>query len=348
MLFMMYNLYSKSKKPDKEFKKMIDKEMQIAKKIGIKTMTVESNFSDFRVGDYMDVWNSKNYKYLVDSAHKNGIKVFLYTIIGEVAKHSKVYQKYHKKWAIRGPLNLRYSGFNSIMLQGIAYEKDDEFATFVFCPGSNWKKYFLKQIFEVVDKYDLDGIYIDRLSYRINCRDKRHGDKNHFKEEVLKIVEEVSKGLKKRKKEFMAVDLFGKPSVRFPDKIVEKYLDLADYILIEIVPGPGIDMENNPLQKFYAYFAAKAIWKSRKLIKIITKRLVPNLYNSLSISKDPKRVENIINCLKSYGQTKIVTFSVDFTNKEIFDSVSKVAKKTKTGLCFVSGRKKLSEMIMDK
>jgi hypothetical protein len=333
MLYIMYQRYSKSKGKDKKFRERIDRDVDVARKLGVKRMTMEANFRDFRIGDYDEVWSPENYKYLVESAHKRGIEVYVYVVIGEVATHSKVYKKYRDEWTLKWLLGQEYSGFNSVMLQDVAYDRDDLFQTNIFCIGSPWRELLIKQLISHVDKYNLDGVYIDRVCYRIRCRDKRHGGREHFNEGIPIFLRKLSKELKERKKKMMVVDVNIKPSASYPDEITREYVKIADSVLLEVI-SKEFDIQRGIAYLIYSLFGARVIWRLRHLIKHFTGRMATYFYNN-SISVDPKKFMGYIKSLKELGAKDIIIFSASSQDPKGFNVICDVAKKTNTSICFV-------------
>ena len=340
--FLLYHTYSTSKKRDKEFEKHIDENMEIAKKIGVDRIIVEDNFRDFRVGDYEDVWHPENYRYLVDSAHKRGMEVYLYVVIGEVATHSDVYKEYKDKWAVKGFLGREYCGFTSIVYQGVGYEKEHDHITKVFCIGSEWRKHLLKQALSVMDKYGLDGVYVDRVCYRINCNDKRHGEKGHFNRGIILFLRDLSKELKKRGKKMIVVDPTVKPSSIFPDDVVREYVRISDSVLLEVFPKPMSGDMQGLVQKFYAYFGGQALWHSRHLVRPIARRVTEGLFR-MKFTMDSERLTNCVNNLRKLGAKDITIFSLSNNNPESFKDVCETVNRTGASICFVT-TKKLSDI----
>jgi hypothetical protein len=341
--FMLYHQYSMSKKRDKDFEKAIDKDMKLAKKIGIKKLIVEDNFKDFRVGDYKEVWCPENYIYLVDAAHKNGIEIYLYVVIGEAATHSELYKKYSSDWAVRGLFGRQFAGFASICYQGFAYGEGHDYISKVFCMGTEFRKYFVKEIVSVMDRYKLDGIYLDRLNWRIDCTDKRHGGEGHFDNGMIPFLEEVSGEVKKRKKKLFVVDVPMKPSAIYPDDIVRKYLELADHVLLEVMIYDKHRIKGLT-QRLASYFIIDIVHKFRDRVRSLAKKVVEMIFSTDTVS-NPDKIVKYVQALEKMNAKDISIFMANTSTPKGFNAVYEAAKRTGASICFMTGSKKLSDVI---
>jgi hypothetical protein len=334
--FMLYHMYSTSKKPDKDFKKTIEDEMKLAKKLKIKRVIIEDNYKDFRIGDYDDVWNEDNFRFLIREAHENGIKVYPYVVLVEVATHSNVYLKNRDKWKVRGRFGMELHGFFSL-IHGHIYSPEQDHMSALFCPASGWGDYLVDKVKYLLDNFDVDGIYIDRIDYRLNCRNRNHGEKGHFVEGVVDLVTKIADEVHKKK----GCKLIVNESRIKTDDYLKKCIKLSDSVLIEALPN---DFPNaTKKMKLYVYFAPRIVWKIKDKIRSPLKNFIRNYYFKPGMF-DEGRMEYLIKRRRDIGAKDITLFSQSH-NEEGFNTICHTAKKLGTSICIATGERKLKDVV---
>lgn len=333
--FMLYHMYSTSKQPDENFKKLIKEEMKLAKKLKIKRIIIEDNYKDFRTGDYKEVWNDENFKFLIKEAHKNGIKVYPYVVLVEVATHSNVYLKNRDDWRVRGRFGMELHGFFS-MIHSHIYSPEQDHMSALFCPASGWGDDLVDKVGYLLDEFNVDGIYIDRIDYRMNCRNLDHGGKGHFVKGVIDLVTKISDEVHKKKGRKLIVN----ESCIKTDETLKKCIGFSDTVLIEALP---YDFPNTSFKmKLYVYFAPRIVWKIKDRMRTPLRRIIKNYYFKPGMF-DERRMEYLVKRRKDIGAKDITLFSQSH-NKEGFNTICKAAKKTNISICIATGDKKLKDV----
>jgi hypothetical protein len=335
--FLLYHTYTTSKKRDKKFEDAIDRDMDVARKLGVKHIIVEDYYDKLRVGDYLKTWNDDNFRYMINAAHRNGMKAHLYLDLLEVDTKSKVHKEHEKEWSAKDYFGLRFYGFSTVFLPHL-FNENQQVRSKIFCLTKGRQDYILEQVNQLFENFGIDGIYIDRLDYRVKCRDKRHGSKNHFEDGISEALIRLSKLVHKRGGRFIVND----SCMKVIDKQLRDGIKHSDYVQTEVLPTE-LNLRGW-LVLFYCHFFEKLVWKLRNHIKGLTKYIMIKKFYSAKNMTDPKWITYLVKRLKIAGAKKVTIFSQNCTETG-FRAVCEVAKKTNSSVTFITGNDKLAEAV---
>ena len=130
-------------------------------KAGVRYVVLHSTFS--RAEGYGIIGDPKEFQAIVDRFHANGVKVLVYYGY----EYPTIMPDWNEKWRdylIRTPKGGAEGGWQAETHR--AYQS---------CYKSGWAKDVEENIYEIVDRYNLDGIYTDGMYIPWECANERHG-----------------------------------------------------------------------------------------------------------------------------------------------------------------------------
>lgn len=130
-------------------------------KAGVRYVVLHSTFS--RAEGYGIIGDPKEFQAIVDRFHANGVKVLVYYGY----EYPTIMPDWNEKWRdylIRSPRGGAEGGWQAETHR--AYQS---------CYKSGWAKDVEENIYDIVDRYGLDGIYTDGMSIPWECANERHG-----------------------------------------------------------------------------------------------------------------------------------------------------------------------------
>ena len=130
-------------------------------KAGVRYVVLHSTFS--RAEGYGIIGAPKEFQAIVDRFHANGVKVLVYYGY----EYPTIMPDWNEKWCdylIRSPRGGAEGGWQAETHR--AYQS---------CYKSGWAKDVEENIYDIVDRYGLDGIYTDGMSIPWECANERHG-----------------------------------------------------------------------------------------------------------------------------------------------------------------------------
>lgn len=327
--FAMYHVYSMKKSFDTKGLKNFEKDVKFAQEIGIRTLVLEDYYKDFIWGEYTNLWDEKTLQTMIKIIHDYGIKFIPYMDTTELATHGKIYYKNGREWGAKNRWGRPYSAFSSIFLADY-YPHD--WHTKLMCPYSGWKDYFLNQAHVLLTQYDVDGIYLDRLDYRVICYDHSQNP-SHFVEGIPTLVKRIRNEVKSAcSKNLLIIN----DSCINPDSILIKCIKYVDFVLTELLP-----IDTNP-RNFYQQFLIEQgdlIWAFHRILKPILKFFTNFSFNRFAMV-DPIRIQSIINRLYPYIGQKIILFSHRKDYKS-FKFIENITQKNQLYFGYFAGRKYL-------
>ncbi len=296
--FALYHVYSTSKTFDRRGFKNFENDMRLAQEIGVKILILEDYYSDFIWGEFSNFWNEEMFRKMVQITQAYGIKFIPYLDTTELATHGEVYKRNGRQWSAKNRWGKSFSAFSSIFLP---YYPGFDFHTKLMCPASGWSDYLINQAHVLLSDYGVDGIYLDRVDYRVNCYDHSK-DKDHFLKELPVLVKGIHDEVKSSSTHNI---LILNDSCVNPDPPLIDCMKVVDYVLTELLP---VDTDPN---NFYWQFVVNwgdLIWLFRKLLKPILKLFMNAAFTTGSMT-DNSRIQKIIDRLKPYVGKKIIVFS---------------------------------------
>lgn len=334
--FVLYHAYSISNEYDEKALNIFTKDIEFAQKIGIKNLIIEDYFEKFSWGEYSSFWNKKNFTKMIRIAHEYDIKFIPYTNATELSFNSKTYKKYGKNWGAKNRFHKIYSGFNSIYLP--QYYSDPKFAFFnkVMCPKSGWQNYLNSQVEFLVENFEIDGIYVDRVDYRVRCFDHDKYE-DHFKKELPNLIEKIDKIVKSKSRSNTTII---NDSCMLPDEILVKCMTNVDFVLTELLPT---DWNPDSIYNRINLEFGNVAWKLRRLLIPLTQTITNKQFYANSMINLP-RLSSIITRLKKLKSSeKIILFSHRI-DKSGLRAIQKVSNSSGCKICYVVGLNRLTSL----
>ena len=330
--FCVYHTYSTSTKFDESAIKAFKRDVEFAETLGIKYIIMEDYYKNLNWGEYSTFWNRQNLEKMINLAHQHNIKFIPYIDATELTIRGKIYKNFGKIWGAKNRWGKVYSGFNSIFLP-LAYPQPYEFFTKLMCPNSGWRDYLNNQVTFLLNELEIDGIYFDRVDYRVDCFD--HSKKrNHFKNGIYELINGIVNNIKQYNKDYITIM---NDSCMRPDDIMVKCIKKVDYVLSELLP---IDWDPYSFYNRLNSEWGELAWIFRRFLKPITKILTEMQFKSQAMT-DFNRMKNIVNRLeKNINVDRIFLF----THRKDIDglrAIQKVASDTGAHIGYFVGLKKL-------
>ena len=330
--FALYHVYSTAKNFDERGLKNFELDIKFAQKIGVKTLILEDYYSDFIWGEYTNFWNENTFRNMIRITKDHGIRFIPYLDITELATHGKVYEENGRAWGAKNRWGKPYSAFSSIFLP---YYSDFDFHTKLMCPASGWSDYFVNQAHVLLTEYEVDGIYLDRLDYRITCYDHSQ-DPDHFIQGIPILVKRIQSEVKSiSSKNLLIIN----DSCVDPDSTLINCLKSVDQVLTELLP-----VDTDP-RNFYWQFIANwgdLIWAFRRFLKPLFKFFI-NLTFKTGGMTDESRIQRIIDRLRPHVGENIIVFS-HRKDYEGVKAIRRIARKNQLICGYVPGLKYLREI----
>ncbi|MBD3227885.1 MAG: hypothetical protein GF329_06825 [Candidatus Lokiarchaeota archaeon] len=330
--FCIYHAYSTSLKIDKSALKRFKQDVEFASELGIKYLIMEDYYRNLNWGEYTTFWNKDNLEQMIKLSHENNIKFIPYIDSTELTIRGNIYKKYGKKWGAKNRWGKIYSGFNSIFLP-LAYPAPFEFFTKIMCPKSGWHEYLLDQVDHLLNELPIDGIYMDRLDYRINCYDHKQ-DSNHYNNGIYELVKSIVKKVKDYDNNYMTIM---NDSCMPPDDIMKKCIKTVDFVLSELLP---VDWNPNSIYNRISREWGDLAWYFRRFLKPLFRIITEMQFNSESMV-DINRIKKIVFRLaKNIRSENIFLFSHRKDLKGL-EATKNVVNETNANICYFMGLKRL-------
>ncbi|NVM55112.1 MAG: hypothetical protein HWN66_15510 [Candidatus Helarchaeota archaeon] len=330
--FALYHVYSTAKKYDAQGLQNFEKDIKFAQEIGVKTLILEDYYSDFVWGEYTNFWNVRTFRKMIQITKNYGIRFIPYLDVTELATHGAIYKKNGKAWGAKNHWGKPYSAFSSIFLP--YYDKFD-FHTKLMCPASGWFDYFTDQARILLTEYEVNGIYLDRVDYRVRCYDHSR-DPDHFIQGLPALVKSIQHEVKSVSSKNL---LILNDSCVDPDPPLINCMKSVDYVLTELLP-----VDTDP-RNFYWQVLVKwgdLIYALRHLLKPLFK-LFMNFAFTTGGMTDERRIQQIINRLRPHVGHNIFVFS-HRKDYEGIRAIRHIAQKNQLACSYVSGLRYLRDM----
>ena len=334
--FAIYHSYSTSNYYDAKGLKKFAKDAKFASEHGVEYVILEDYYDKLTWGEYSNFWNEKNFRKIIKIIHDYGMKLLPYTDVTELATKGKIFEKYGKKWGAKNRWGKIYSGFISIYLP-IAYPYIEyDFETKIMCPKSGWGEYYINQGKYLLENFEIDGIYMDRVDYRLTCHD--HSNiKDHFKNGILQLVQKMDETVKNFDKRYITVM---NDSCMNPDDTMTECIRSVDYVLSELLP---VDWDPNAIPNRAINEFGDIIWKFRKFLRPILTIATEMQFQSTSMI-DLRRINNIVKRLMQYKKPENIILFSHRKDIEGVRAIREITKKTGTKLGFFTVFKPLNSL----
>ncbi|MHA1130192.1 MAG: DUF6259 domain-containing protein [Candidatus Helarchaeota archaeon] len=323
--FALYHVYSTKKAYDERALRHFEEDIKFAQNLDVKTLILEDYYTDFLWGEYTNFWDAETFQKMVQITHDYGMRFIPYTDATELAIHGEIYAKNGKKWAAKNPWGKVLSAFSSIFLP---YYSTFNFHTKLMCPASGWGDYFTNQAHILLNQFEVDGIYIDRLDYRVRCYD-HFQNPEHFTNGIPNLVKRIQEEVKASSTKNL---LIVNDSCVDPDYTLKQCLQSVDYVLTELLP-----VDTDPYNFYWQFIVnwGEILWALRYILKPLIKFFMKFALTSRSMT-DETRIQQIINRLKLYVGKNIFVFS-HRRDYEGISTIRRLAEENQLACCFISG-----------
>ncbi|MHA1404828.1 MAG: DUF6259 domain-containing protein [Candidatus Helarchaeota archaeon] len=334
--FVLYHAYSTSFNDDEKALKRFEKDVEHAGELDIKYVIMEDYYARLTWGEYLTPWNESNLRQMIKIIHDHGLKFLPYVDATELATKGKIYQKNGKVWGAKNRWGKIYTGFNSIFLP-LAYPYSEyDFITKLMCPASGWRSYLCNQVETLQEKYEADGIYVDRIDYRVQCHDHSH-EHDHFNNGILELIKDI----KDRVKSFgPSQTCMMNDSCMNPDDTMAKCMKTFDFVLNELLP---IDWDPLSLPIKLQLEWGDLAWYFRGLLKPMLRILTEAQFNQSSMM-DATRILKIVERIEQYKSPNEIFLFTHKKDQEGLRAISRIARHKGTNLVYFSGFKPLNSI----
>ncbi|MBR9677770.1 MAG: hypothetical protein GOU97_00535 [Nanoarchaeota archaeon] len=326
--FPLYHFYSQKKGFDRKAVERFKQDLARAKNLGVGNVMIEGYYKNLQMGDYTNYYDLKTVKAFVQEAQNHGMKVYPYFCAVELYAKNKVFREHAKDWSAKNFLGKPYRGFISFYLP--EYFSGVNSFSQIMCPKSGWSAHLSRDVDKVISDLDADGIYLDRVDYRLTCHDKNH---DHSSENFNDSLSFLIKDLKK------IGPLFMNDSCIKPDDYFKKYFSHADTVLNEMLPQDS----NWFVFNFFKNNLGSFIWRTRKLSEPILKAI----YESRFFIKNKgyinfSRYEEVMNRLKKVVGDKEIHVASHRKDYSALKVLKRVLNELGAKVCFIPGMSDLS------
>jgi len=236
--FVLSHKYSMSRRYDPAAVGAFRGDALLARRLAARWVIFESYPADFAYGDYLAPWCGDTLRAMCDAAREAGLHPLPYTNATEVDIKSSVYRD-HPGWLAKPPVGREYPAFISAYLP--EYFREGDFFNKLVCPAGPWKEYYLDQCSGLIDNFGFEGIYVDRVDYRVPCT--AHPG---FSAALPGMMGELKERVRSFDENYILVI---NDSAKIPDRIFRDVMQHADVVLAETLP-PGSLQEVTNLVMF--------------------------------------------------------------------------------------------------
>ncbi|TFF88698.1 MAG: hypothetical protein EU549_02540 [Promethearchaeota archaeon] len=330
--FGIYHKYSTSDKYDKRGLNQFKIDVEFARKLGVKFLIMEDYYKNLNWGEYTTFWNRETLERMISLAHENDIKFIPYIDCTELTIRGEKYKKFGRKWGAKNRWGKIFSGFNSIFLP-LAYPKPYEFFTKIMCPKSGWQQYLISQVDYLLNELPIDGIYMDRVDYRLACYDHKK-DSNHFNNGIAELVENIVKKVKDYDDNYITIM---NDSCMQPDDIMKKCIKAVDFVLSELLP---VDWDPNSIYNRISREYGDLAWYFRRFLKPLFCIITEMQFTSKSMI-NVDRIKYIVHRLAKNIKTENIFLFSHRKDLKGLETTKKVVSETGANICYFTGLKRL-------
>lgn len=337
--FVPYHFYSISTIYSEKAVRYFTEDLERAvRDFDVEIVIVEDYYRNLIWGEYGTPWSDDTFRAFIKVTHDYGAKILPYTDATELSTTGGIYRKFGREWGAKTSWGKIYCGYSSILYPSVYFLKEYEWYGQIMCPASGWKDYFLNQITRLHENFEIDGIYLDRVDYRVKCYDHLT-DPDHFSQNIPVLVRE----LRNINKSFGSDNiLIINDSCMKPDEITVKVFENADGILSELLLA---DMNPYGIENRLSVLFGNIAWKFRLILRPALTYILPKLYQT-RIMTDDSRIREIITRLKKAAPSKHIYLFSHRTDTESRRFLSRYCKNNDIHLCFFTGHTRMSKIIL--
>ncbi|GAB4307956.1 MAG: hypothetical protein Kow0069_05790 [Promethearchaeota archaeon] len=294
--FSIYHLYSASTRYSpravRAFARDVDDLLERDPDVG--HVIMEDYYRELAWGEYARPWNERTLREFVRMLHDRGLKFLPYVDATELATHAPSFEKNGRAWGAKTRWGKVYAGYSSVLYPSVYFLPRHEFFLRLACPASGWADHLVEQARSVVEGFEADGLYVDRLDYRVPCHDASHGgagtgaDPEHFSRGLVPLFERLrAEAVESPGGRLLVMN----DSCMDPDPIMGKLYRVADAVLSELLLA---DMNPWGLENVLATRWGDLAWKFRRVLRPVLSVLLPALYRRTPAMVDAARLLSIV------------------------------------------------------
>ncbi len=132
-------------------------------RLGVRTLCFHSHWTD--IHSYTRTTHAEQLHSLVNACHKRDIQVLLYfgCLLSSLAPES---EQWAPEW-----LAMPRRGYTGYHHQPLSLLQD----IYIACPASSWQDFIVQGIADMMDEFDIDGVYLDGIANPPECYNMAHG-----------------------------------------------------------------------------------------------------------------------------------------------------------------------------
>ncbi|MHA1340030.1 MAG: DUF6259 domain-containing protein [Promethearchaeota archaeon] len=335
--FACYHIYSISSSYSPKAIKSFEKDLKFAvDNLNVSLIILEDYYKNLVWGEYANIWSEDNFKAIIKLIHDYGAKILPYTDATELSITGQQYPKNGRLWGAKTSWGKIYAGYSSIFYPSVYIFPQYEWFAKIMCPATGWTDFLLSQIKYLHENFEIDGIYLDRVDYRVKCYDHSK-DTNHFNKNLPTLVAKIQKLNKSySKKNILIIN----DSCMAPDQYTKQIFENADGILSELLLE---DMDPYSLVQKLAVQFVDLSWHFKFWVRKILTYLLPKLYHS-PLMLDKNRMQSIITRLRKVITDKPLYLFSHRKDKQSIEFLKQNIDKN-TFLCYCSGTHPLRERL---
>ncbi|MHA1732890.1 MAG: DUF6259 domain-containing protein [Promethearchaeota archaeon] len=338
--FAAYHAYSISKDHSPRAVRAFARDVKFAaEKLDVEYVIVEDYYERFIWGEFSRPWSERTLREMIAAVHDRGLKFLPYTDATELAMQGREWPLHGREWGAKNRWGKVYCGFSSLMYPSVYYFPQHEFYLRVMCPLSGWREHLCREVERLGEMFEIDGIYVDRLDYRVECYDHVAGNPGHFGEGLVPLLRGMKKAATaKSNKNVLVMN----DSCMNPDAVMAELYRVADAVLSELLLA---DMNPWGLENILATNWGDLAWKFRRVVRPALTHLLPRLYQT-GVMTNPERMRSIIHRIRRAAgdPDKPVFMFSHRTGRETLEFQREIAKSEGTRMCFYNGVKPLSSI----
>lgn len=333
--FAIYHLYSTSTEYSPRAVRAFERDARVAaEQLDVDCVIVEDYYRNLVWGEFATPWNADTLAGFIDVAHDYGLKFLPYLNATELATTGVVYPRAGRAWGAKNRWGKVYCGFSSVMYPSVYFLPEYDFFLKLMCPASGWHEHLVGEATRLLDEFDVDGLYVDRLDYRVRCHD-HHPDPTHFERGLVPLFRDLKNSVHAAGREGIVMN----DSCLPPDAVMTELYGLADGILSELLL---FDMNPAGIENQLATHWGDLVWKFKRLVRPFLTVLMPALYHS-RVMVDERRIREIVGRIRrAAGPTKPLFLFSHRTDAESRAFLRRALDSRHTRLCFYAGPRPLA------
>jgi len=133
-------------------------------RLGVNVLYLHEKWNDMQNSPRLTTRTARRIRYIVDEAHRRGMKVVPYFGYEMSTLAPYFHEKYHETIALSTESNNRWY-----------WNRRPPQRDIQVCQNSDWSEYFTENLEKLIDEFHFDGVYLDGTPYQRVCLNTKHG-----------------------------------------------------------------------------------------------------------------------------------------------------------------------------